>query len=156
MYSKTTKKRIEKIHGICCEYFDLDINKRSNKEEYVDARKCFILLCKNILKISLQDIGGMLDNRTHATVINSYNNGLNDYENVDYFRDNYNELNVLIRGEGLFDEVIELEKLKSEYETHMINIKRYYEKKIESINIENIKNLENLSKQLNKIIKQTR
>ncbi len=64
-------KRFIEVRGIVQQYFNVDIDRRTNKRDIVYARQMAMYYARKLTKLSLTDIGIRIANRDHATVMHS-------------------------------------------------------------------------------------
>lgn len=77
MKNKLTQQEIDDISAKVKKYvmfeFNLDINSKSRKMEYIDARTIYYKILYDFYKMTYEEIGTTVD-KTHAAILNSVTN----------------------------------------------------------------------------------
>ena len=69
VYQDNSLNKLYEIKAIICQYFDVDIDRKTRKREVVYARHMAMYYSRKLTKLSLQDIGSLIASRDHATVL---------------------------------------------------------------------------------------
>jgi len=89
-----TKERDEKIQSEVCSRYGLEwsmILSRSRVREVVDARRLYIGILRDIFRLTLQEIGNIL-NKNHATILHNINQHDTFVKILKSYKKNYEEI----------------------------------------------------------------